>query len=183
MFMIGKVVALLFAFLTCVPLADAAADEAFFESVASMGFASTVCDAEPFEAFLEKHCVRCHGPEKEKGDLRIDQLSRDFKAGADSHHWAEALEKVNSGEMPPDKEPQPTQAEIAAFVLNLDSLIKEGRSAPASKESVAASTEDGLLQAVIEAEEAVKRAEESLTKLRESAARLREILLQRSSNP
>ena len=129
MFMIGKVVALLFAFLTCVPLADAAADEAFFESVASMGFASIVCDAEPFEAFLEKHCVRCHGPEKEKGDLRIDQLSRDFKAGADSHHWAEALEKVNSGEMPPDKEPQPTQAEIAAFVLNLDSLIKEGRSA------------------------------------------------------
>ena len=129
MFMIGKNVALLFAFLTCVPLADAAADEAFFESVASMGFASTVCDAEPFEAFLEKHCVRCHGPEKEKGDLRIDQLSRDFKAGADSHHWAEALEKVNSGEMPPDKEPQPTQSEIAAFVLNLDSLIKEGRSA------------------------------------------------------
>jgi len=56
-------------------------------------------------------------------------------------------------------------------------------SIPASKESVAASTEDGLLQAVIEAEEAVKRAEESLTKLRESAARLREILLQRSSNP
>lgn len=41
MFMIGKVLALLFAFLTCVPLADAAADEAFFESVASMGFAST----------------------------------------------------------------------------------------------------------------------------------------------
>ena len=97
--------------------------------VASMGFASAVCGAEPFEAFLEKHCVRCHGPEKAKGDLRIDQLSRDFKAGADSHHWAETLEKVNSGEMPPDKEPQPTQAEIAAFVTNLDSLIKEGRSA------------------------------------------------------
>ena len=96
---------------------------------ASIGFASAVCGAEPFEAFLEKHCVRCHGPEKEKGDLRIDQLSRDFKAGADSHHWAEALEKVNSGEMPPDKEPQPTQAEIAAFVSNLDSLIKEGRAA------------------------------------------------------
>ena len=96
---------------------------------ASMGSASAVGGAEPFEAFLEKHCVRCHGPEKEKGDLRIDQLSRDFKVGADSHHWAETLEKVNSGEMPPEQEPQPTQAEIAAFVTNLDSLIKEGRSA------------------------------------------------------
>jgi hypothetical protein len=85
--------------------------------------------AEPYEAFIEKHCARCHGPEKEKGDLRFDKLSRDFKLGADTHHWAEAMEQVNSGEMPPkkDKEPKPTQAEMAAFVANLDSLIKEGR--------------------------------------------------------
>jgi mono/diheme cytochrome c family protein len=85
--------------------------------------------AEPYEAFIQKHCVRCHGPEKEKGDLRFDKLSRDFKLGADTHHWAEAMENVNSGEMPPkkDKEPKPTQAEIAAFVASLDGALKEGR--------------------------------------------------------
>jgi mono/diheme cytochrome c family protein len=76
------------------------------------------------------HCVSCHGPEKEKGDLRIDELSRDFKLGADTHHWAEVIEQVNSGEMPPKKEkPQPTQEEIAEFVTELDALIKEGRAA------------------------------------------------------
>ena len=98
---------------------------------ASLGLAGAVRGAEPFEAFLEKHCVRCHGPEKEKGDLRIDQLSRDFKLGVDSHHWAEVIENINSGEMPPkkDKEKKPTQEEMAAFVTNLDSLLKEGRSA------------------------------------------------------
>jgi hypothetical protein len=96
---------------------------------ACLGFGRAVHAAEPFEAFLEKHCIRCHGPQKEEGDIRIDQLSRDFKSGLDSHHWAEAIEKVNSGEMPPDTEPQPTQAEIAAFVSNLDSLVKEGRAA------------------------------------------------------
>ncbi len=87
--------------------------------------------AEPYEAFLEKHCARCHGPEKEKGDLRFDKLSRDFKLGADTHHWAEAMEQVNSGEMPPkkDKEPRPTQAEIAAFVADLDARLKEGKAA------------------------------------------------------
>ncbi|HAB15208.1 MAG TPA: hypothetical protein DCE44_02040, partial [Verrucomicrobiales bacterium] len=88
--------------------------------------------AEPFEAFLEKHCIRCHGPEKEKGDLRIDQLSRDFKSGVDSHQWTESIEKVNSGEMPPKKEkdkPKPTQEEISAFVTSLDARIKEGRAA------------------------------------------------------
>jgi hypothetical protein len=47
----------------------------------------------------------------------------------DTHHWAEALEKVNSGEMPPEDEPLPTQDEITAFVSRLDSLLQEGRAA------------------------------------------------------
>ena len=93
----------------------------------SLGLVCAVRSAEPFEAFLEKHCIRCHGPQKEKGDLRIDQLSRDFKLGADTHHWAEVMEQVNSGEMPPKQEQKPSQAEIAAFVTSLDSRIKEGR--------------------------------------------------------
>ncbi len=97
--------------------------------VACFGLAGAVRAAESFDAFLDKHCISCHGPEKEKGDLRIDQLSRDFKLGADSHHWAELIERINSGEMPPEAEPQPTQEEIAAFVPKLDSLIKEGRAA------------------------------------------------------
>ncbi len=97
--------------------------------VACLGFGRNVHGAEPFEAFLEKHCVCCHGPQKEEGDIRIDRLSRDFKAGFDSDTWAEALERVNRGEMPPETEPRPTQSEIAAFVTNLDSLIQEGRAA------------------------------------------------------
>lgn len=96
---------------------------------AGLGLTGAVRGAEPFEAFLEKHCIRCHGPKKEEGDIRIDRLSRDFKLGTDSHQWAEALDKVNSGEMPPKKEPQPTQAEISAFVTNLDARLKEGRAA------------------------------------------------------
>ena len=97
--------------------------------ILSVADAGAVCGAEPFEAFLEKHCVRCHGPQKEEGDIRIDRLSRDFKAGLDSHHWAEALDKINSGEMPPKDEPQPTLDEIAAFVMSLDSRLKDGRAA------------------------------------------------------
>ena len=100
-----------------------------FVFILSVSFAGAVCADEPFEAFLAKHCVRCHGPQKEEGDIRIDQLSRDFKAGVDSHHWAEALDKINSGEMPPKDERQPTQDEIAAFVMNLDSRLKDGRAA------------------------------------------------------
>ena len=41
----------------------------------------------------------------------------------------EALDKVNSGEMPPKKQPQPTQKEISDFVTSLDARLKEGRAA------------------------------------------------------
>ena len=97
--------------------------------VLGIGMAGGVRAAEPFEAFLVKHCSRCHGPEKEEGNIRMDTLSRDFKLGGDTGHWAEVLERVNSGEMPPETEPRPTQAEIAAFVTNLDGLLKAGQAA------------------------------------------------------
>ncbi|MCS7470555.1 DUF1592 domain-containing protein [Stieleria sp. ICT_E10.1] len=97
--------------------------------IASVSVSAMASAAEPFEVFLKKHCVRCHGSQEDEGELRIDRLSRDFKAGLDSHHWAETLDKVNSGEMPPKDQPQPTQDEIAAFVTSLDARLKDGRAA------------------------------------------------------
>ncbi len=85
--------------------------------------------AEPFEVFLQQHCLRCHGPDLAERDLRIDQLSRDFAAGTDGHLWAEIVERINAGEMPPEEEPQPTVDEIAAVVGQLDTRIREGRAA------------------------------------------------------
>ena len=82
-----------------------------------------------FEAVLSKHCLACHGPEKAKRDLRIDQLSRDFKSGIDGHLWAEIVERINSGEMPPEEEPRPSLDEIAVVIGELDEKIREGRAA------------------------------------------------------
>jgi hypothetical protein len=84
---------------------------------------------EPFEAFLTKHCVGCHGPKKAKGDLRLDQLSRDFKAGVDGQIWAEVVEKINAGEMPPKDEPRPTTEELGKVIAELDQRIRQGRAA------------------------------------------------------
>ena len=89
--------------------------------------------AEPFEGFLQKHCIACHGPKKSKGDLRLDQLSRDFKSGVDGQVWAEVVEKINAGEMPPEDEPQPTADEIGKVIAQLDERIREGRAARMAK--------------------------------------------------
>ncbi len=102
-----------------------------FSLIFSTYFASAVVlwASEPFETFLETHCVSCHGPDKEKGDLRIDELSRDFATGLDAHLWAEVVERINAGEMPPEDEPRPTEAEIAQVIGYLDTKIREGREA------------------------------------------------------
>ncbi|MDF1751787.1 MAG: DUF1592 domain-containing protein [Verrucomicrobiales bacterium] len=97
--------------------------------IAALVIPAGAAEPEPFEPFLEKHCVRCHGPEKEKGDVRVDTLSRDFKSGIDSHLWAEVVERINSGEMPPEDEPQPTEDEISSVIDLLDARIREGRAA------------------------------------------------------
>jgi hypothetical protein len=89
--------------------------------------------AEPFEEFLQKHCIDCHGPKKSKGDLRLDQLSRDFKSGIDGQVWAEVVEKINAGEMPPKDESQPTADEIGKVIAQLDVRIREGRAARMAK--------------------------------------------------
>ena len=62
--------------------------------------------AEPqLEQFFTRHCVKCHGPEKQKGKVRLDRPAGELFSDA------ELLETVVSvleaGDMPPKKAPQP----------------------------------------------------------------------------
>ena len=64
--------------------------------------------------FFEKHCYACHGPEKQKGDLRLDDLPVDFADSGALGHWIEVMDNINLGDMPPEDEPVPGVEEIAA---------------------------------------------------------------------
>ncbi|MEM7010367.1 MAG: DUF1592 domain-containing protein [Verrucomicrobiota bacterium] len=64
---------------------------------------------------LEKHCVSCHGPEKQKGRLRIDELNPDFVNGPDADRWHELLNILNVGEMPPEDEPPLSSDELSTL--------------------------------------------------------------------
>lgn len=83
--------------------------------------------------FFTKHCNDCHGDTKQKGDFRIDTLSRDFGGGNDVAMWVEVMDRINSGEMPPENKPQPTAMEIERVVGWLSERIKEGRRARMAK--------------------------------------------------
>jgi hypothetical protein len=51
---------------------------------------------------LQKYCVECHGPEKPKGDMRLDNIDPDVVRGGSFDQWEDVREAFNTGEMPPD---------------------------------------------------------------------------------
>src|SRR3954452_11112602 len=83
--------------------------------------------------FLQTHCLRCHGEKKHKGDFRMDTLSRDFSDLKAAEKWAEVMERINAGEMPPEDEKQPTAAEIGGMVNWLSARLKEGEATRMAK--------------------------------------------------
>ncbi len=89
----------------------------------SSDFAKTV------EPFFREHCLGCHGPEKQKGEFRIDTLSRNFAGGHDAELWFEVITRMGAGEMPPEEERQPSSEEADAVMEWLSDRIREGEAA------------------------------------------------------
>ena len=73
---------------------------------------------------LKKHCVACHGPDKQKSKIRLDTLDPDMVKGKDAETWQLVLDQLNLGEMPPKKKPQPTVAERRALVTWLTGSLR-----------------------------------------------------------
>ena len=81
--------------------------------------------AGPSPEFLETYCVKCHGPEKQKGDRRFDSLTPNIKTPDDALAWQEILDQLNKGDMPPKKEKQPQTAELLAAVDAITESVGE----------------------------------------------------------
>ncbi|MEO9513722.1 MAG: DUF1592 domain-containing protein [Flavobacteriaceae bacterium] len=65
---------------------------------------------------VNTYCYSCHGVEEQKGGLRLDEIDPDLIKGQDAETWRFMLDMVNSGEMPPEDEKQPTEEERALLV-------------------------------------------------------------------
>ena len=86
--------------LIVIPVSMASADEG---GVDTKTFKSLVKPA------LQKYCVGCHGPEKQRARLRYDGMAG-FRV-TDRHLWTKIHEQLSTGEMPPENKPQPSSAE------------------------------------------------------------------------
>ena len=67
--------------------------------------------------FFAQHCTKCHSEKKHEGDLRLDTLEARFESPKVMGHWEEIMNRINSGDMPPDEEPRP-QPELVSQVAD-----------------------------------------------------------------
>jgi hypothetical protein len=80
-------------------------------------------------ALFKEHCVSCHGPDKQKGKFRIDDLPLVITNVETAEKWQKVLNAMNSGDMPPEDEKQPPNEAKADFLDDLSNVMVAARRA------------------------------------------------------
>ena len=92
--------------------------------------AEAVDYAKEIKPILAQHCIDCHGLEEPKAMLRLDNLDPTF-AGASAESWHDVLNRLTTGEMPPDDQPPidtVSRRKLANWIRhNLDRVALERR--------------------------------------------------------
>jgi hypothetical protein len=79
---------------------------------------------EDIRPLLEEYCYRCHGEEKQKGDVQLSSFHNKRMILKEHKLWQEVIHMVESEEMP-DEEPLPTPEERALIVGWLEQTLNE----------------------------------------------------------
>src|SRR5262245_29474046 len=74
-------------------------------------------------AFLQKHCVACHGEKVKRADLTLHTFTDDLAILKGRKTFDNVLKMVTTGEMPPKAKPRPTPAEIDGFVKSVNAVF------------------------------------------------------------
>jgi mono/diheme cytochrome c family protein len=71
--------------------------------------------------FVQAHCAKCHGPNKQSGDFRIDELKG---APDDLERWLVVREQLREGLMPPSKETRPDSKATQQVIEWIESELR-----------------------------------------------------------
>ncbi len=84
---------------------------------------------EMHRAFFKDYCVECHNAKKQKGKLRLDDIAFTLDSVEKADLWQKILNSINSGEMPPEDEKQPSPAAKTDFLDDLSRTLVTARMA------------------------------------------------------
>jgi hypothetical protein len=74
-------------------------------------------------AFLQKHCLDCHGEKKQKADLALHKYRDDASILKDRKTWEKVIRQVHAGEMPPTERPRPGASECESFLKSVKTIF------------------------------------------------------------
>lgn len=74
---------------------------------------------------FQKYCVECHAGKTPKANIGLDSIDPDIITGEHFGKWEDVREAFNTGEMPPEDKPQPTDAERGLMTRWLDAEFKK----------------------------------------------------------
>jgi hypothetical protein len=66
--------------------------------------------------FLNEHCGKCHSAARQEGQVRLDDMPSEVTTVEQAERWQKVLNVLNSGQMPPEDEPQPASEEKLRFL-------------------------------------------------------------------
>ena len=82
---------------------------------------------ERHKTLLHDSCIKCHGAEKQKGKFRVDDLPFTLATVESAERWQKVLNQMNSGDMPPEDEKQPSTKDKADFLDELANVMVAAR--------------------------------------------------------
>ncbi len=90
-------------------------------------FEGLVIPKDRLEPFLQEYCISCHGPDKQRGQVRFDEAAWHVTNGDTAQRWQDVLDQLNGGDMPPEDEKQPSGAELGEILDVLTGSILQAR--------------------------------------------------------
>jgi len=91
----------------------------FFAVPVSAADAPKALMPESHFAVFEKYCLECHDSLTTKGEVDLEEIPFSIENIQTAELWQKVLNSINSGEMPPEDEPQISDEEKTAFLDDL----------------------------------------------------------------
>ena len=100
---------------------------AFFLTATTAFSANEAVVPEKHRQFLESYCTKCHNADKQKGKLRLDNVSLKLDSVESAERWQKILNQINSGEMPPEDAKQPEKGAKTEFLDSVANTLVVAR--------------------------------------------------------
>jgi hypothetical protein len=78
-------------------------------------------------AFLQANCGKCHAGADTDSGVRLDDLPLEIATTEAADRWQKVMNVLNSGEMPPEDEPQPDRGEKTELLADLAQTLVVAR--------------------------------------------------------